>query len=370
MMSRVATTYEAELRALVEGRPLRPAREAAFVGWAWRHGLAGLADRAIVEGRWQPAEGVRDFARSIRGGATLNAALLRQELGPAAEALAAATGATPVVIKGPVLAERLYDAPGVRAFADLDLLVPRASLRDAVAALAQRGWEPARTARSYAAMGEPLPGYAEDYGHELHVVRRVGAAEAHLEVHWRVGDDPLTSRLDHAWLSSRARPLPGLGDHVLAPAPPDELLVLAVHLVGHGRASRLIWHVDLALASRALDDAEWEEAFAVADELGLGWTLHRALDRAAATTGVARVRPRTCPPPPPWGPLRAADTLPPRVAEHVGRLAPLGWGGRGRYVGRVAVATARRIRARMRAAQGQGSRTSPAASGSSTQNSS
>jgi Uncharacterised nucleotidyltransferase len=366
MMSGVAPAYEAEVRALVEGGRLAPEREAAFVAWARGQGLTGLADRAIVEGRWQPAEDVRDFARSIRGGAALNAALLRQELGPAAEALAAATGARPVVIKGPVLAERLYDAPGLRAFADLDLLVQRASLRDAVAALERCGWVPARTARSYAALGEPLPGFAEDYGHELHVVRRVGAAEVHLEVHWRVGDDPLSSRLDHARLSARARPLPGLGDHVLAPAPADELLVLAVHLIGHGRGARLIWHVDLALASRALDEAEWEEAFAVADELGLGWALHRALDRAEATTGVARPRPRACPPPPPWGPLRAADALPPRVAEHAGRLASLGWGGRARYVGRIALASARRVRAR----HGHGSRTSPAASGSSTQNSS
>jgi hypothetical protein len=181
-----------------------------------------------------------------------------------------------------------------------------------------------------------------------------------------VGDDPLTVRLDHGWLSSRARPLPELGDHVLAPAPADELLVLAVHLVGHGRATRLIWHVDLAFAARALDDAEWEEAFVVAEELGLGWTLHRALDHAAATTGIDRPRPRACPPPPPWGPLRAAEALPPRVAEHVGRVAALGWGGRARYVARVAAATTRRVRAR----HGQGSRTRPAASGSSTQNSS
>jgi hypothetical protein len=345
---------------------LRPGGEAAFVGWAWRHGLAGLVDRAIAEGRWQPREGVRDFARSIRAGATLNAALLRQELGPAAEALTAATGAAPVIIKGPVLAERLYDAKGLRAFADLDLLVPAASLRGAVAALTERGWELARAGRTYAAMGEPLPGFAEDYGHELHVVRRVGAAEVHLEAHWRVTDDPIAARLDHAWLAPRARRLDGLGDHVLAPTPVDELLILAVHLLAHGSATRLIWHVDLAFASRALDEAAWEEAFAVADELGIGWPLHRALDRVAQTTGIARPRPRACPPAPPWGPLRAADTLPPRLAEHVGRVAPLGWRGRGRYAARILAATARRVRAR----HGEGSRTRPAAPGSSTQNSS
>jgi hypothetical protein len=53
--------------------------------------------------KWRSSAPAADFARSIRGGAALNAALLRQELRPAAETLAAATGAAPVIIKGPVL---------------------------------------------------------------------------------------------------------------------------------------------------------------------------------------------------------------------------------------------------------------------------
>ena len=62
--------------------------------------------------------------------------------------------------------------------------------------------------------------------------------------------------------------------------------------VSHVRGqTRLIQHVDLALASEALPQSEWEEAFTEANDLGLGWGLHRALDLVAETTGVARTRP-------------------------------------------------------------------------------
>ena len=332
---------------MLDGRALDPPDAQAFVMWAWSQGLVGLVDRAIANGQWEPGERVRDAVRSLRATGALHAALLRRELGPAAEVMHVREGVTPIVLKGPAVAARLYGAPGLRAYADLDLLVPRVSLRDAVAALRDVGWEPARAGRTYSALGEPLPGFAEDYGHEFHLARRVGPAEVHLEVHWRISDDPLSEVLDYARLSARARAIPELGPHVVAPAPVDELLVLAVHLLSHGSGrTRLIQHVDLALASEALPQSDWEEAFTEADDLGLGWALHRALDRAAETTGAARTRPGPCPPPPPWGAMRAADALPARIAEHVGRAAPLSWRGRARYVGRIGWATCRRVLAR------------------------
>ena len=340
--------YRRELVAMLEGRALDPPQPKAFVTWVWRHGLVGLLDRAIANGQWQPEAGGQAAVRSLRARAALHAAVLRRELGPAAEVLSGASGVAPIVLKGPVVAARLYGAPGLRAYGDLDLMVPWFSLRSAVSALCDAGWEPARAGRTYTALGEPLPGFAEDYGHEVHVVRRSGPVEVHLEVHWRIGDDPLSEGLDHSRLSARTLAIPELGDHVVVPAPVDELLILAVHLLSHGRQARLIWHVDLALASESLSQSQWEEAFTDANDLGLGWALHRALDRVAETTGVARARPQQCPPPPPWGPLRAADALPIRLAEHVGRTAPLSWPGRMRYISRIASATGRRVLARRR----------------------
>jgi hypothetical protein len=340
--------YERDLPAILEGRALNPPNELGFVMWAWRQGLVGLVDRAITEGQWQPGERCRTVVRSLRGTDALHAALLRRELGPVTELVGGATGVAPIVLKGPVVADRLYGAPGLRAYADLDLLVPRRSLRGAVEALRAEGWQPARAGRTYAALGEPLPGFAEDYGHEFHLVKSVGPAEIHLEVHWRISDDPLSEALDHARLYAGGRTISELGARVVAPAAIDELLVLAVHLLSSAGQTRLIQHVDLALASKTLPEPQWEQAFTEADDLGLGWPLHRALDRVAQTTGSARTRPRSCPPPPPWGAMRAADALPLRLAEHVGRAAPLSWRSRARYVARIASATGHRWRARRR----------------------
>jgi hypothetical protein len=343
-----SVAHKAELISMLKGRALDPPDEQAFVWWAWSQGLVGLVDRAIANGQWQPGEKCRTAVRSLRGTEALHAALLRRELGPATKVLTEAMGTAPIVLKGPVVADRLYGAPGLRAYADLDLLVPRFSLRHAVSALGDAGWQPARAGRTYAALGEPLPGFAEDYGHELHLIRSFGPGDVHLEVHWRISDDPLSEALDHARLSARGRAIPELGDHVVAPAAVDELLVLAVHLLSHGGQTRLIQHVDLALASETLPESQWEEAFTEANDLGLGWALHRALDHVAETTGAARTRPQPSPRPPAWGALRAADALPLRVAEHVGRAAPLSWRGRARYVRRVALATCRRVLARGR----------------------
>jgi hypothetical protein len=331
---------------MLEGRAFDPAEDRGFATWAWTHGLIGLVDRAIVNGQWQPGGRTRDAVRALRARGAMYAAVMRRELGPAAAVLTEALGVTPIVLKGAAVGERLYGGPGLRPYGDLDLMVPRSSLRHAVSALRDAGWEPARAGRTYAALGEPFPGFSEDYGHHHSLVRRSGPAKVDLEVHWRIGGDPLSEVLDHARLSARAVAIPELGAHVLAPAPVDELLVLATHLLNHGRKARLIWHVDLALASQRLSQSEWEEAFTEANALGLGWVLHRALDRVAETTDVARTRPGPCPPPPTWGLIRAADILPFWLAEHVGRAAPLSWRGRARYVGRIASATGRRMLAR------------------------
>jgi hypothetical protein len=99
--------YRRELTAMLEGRALDPPRPQAFVKWAWKHGLVGLLDRAIVNRQWQPGARLRAAVRSLRARGALHAAVLRRELGPAADVLTEASGVTPIVLKGPVVAERL-----------------------------------------------------------------------------------------------------------------------------------------------------------------------------------------------------------------------------------------------------------------------
>jgi hypothetical protein len=94
---------------------------------------------------------------------------------------------------------------------------------------------------------------------------------------------------------------------------------------------------DLSLVGSSLDDSEWSEAFALADELGLGWPLHRALDYSARHLGFDRPRPRVAPPAPAWGPLRAVEELNLRASPHLGRLAVLGWRDRAAFLRTVLV---------------------------------
>jgi hypothetical protein len=214
--------------------------------------------------------------------------------------------------------------------------------------VAARGFALARSERFFAADGEPWPGFAEEFGHELSLQRRAAGRGLLVELHWRLSDDPLGAALAHDRIAPRAVPF---GDGLLAPDGPDTLLVLAVHLLHHERDDvRLIWLLDVGLARDALDDDGWSEAFARAGDAGLGWVLHTALDRAEAAFGGARPRPEPPGRPPRLGPLRVGQRLPGALGIHAGRLAGLGWRGRARYLQRAGQALASSARRSSRSA--------------------
>jgi hypothetical protein len=145
--------------------------------------------------------------------------------------------------------------------------------------------------------------------------------------------------LDHARLSAGAVRADGL----LAPAPAEQLVVLAVHMVGH-LDRRLLMVQDIALLVRTLDDAEFNRTFALAHELELDWELHLALDAAQGHAGLGRERPGPPPRRPRLGPLALAGySMPRAVHDHAGRLAGLpvrGWPG---YAATELRATGRRV---------------------------
>ena len=306
--------------------PVEPPRPERFVDAVFHHGLAGHAARALELGALGlPAE---TRTRLARGGALLQAqsAALRRELAAIEPVLADACRARPVCIKGPALADRLYPDRRLRTFVDLDLLVPRARLTAGADALVARGYEPLHEFRS---------GFGERHGHDLHLVRRVGAVALNVELHWRVGDDPLGVGLDHSRLAGGDL-LTVAGAEISIPGVAEQILVVAVHLLGD-RSKRLIWVQDLALVARQASEPAWQRAFELADELRLDWALHRALDYAKRYAGLQRARPTTAPKPPPWGPLRAVEELDVRASTHFGRLATLGWRSRLRYLWEVLV---------------------------------
>jgi hypothetical protein len=302
------------LRGEPPGPPPAPQRLAAA---AIDHGVVGYVVQAAGRGEVSLPEAVLRGVESQHALAALHAALLRRELGQVWPPIRDACGVEPVLIKGPEAAERLYPQRTLRPFGDLDLVVPAERMGAAVTALRDDlGYEPD---------DEPWSGYGERHGHEVSLLRPVGAGRLRVELHWRLSDDPVAARLDHARLLASAKRL-SLGDgiDVAVPRPEEELLVLVVHLL-HERYKRLVWVNDIALAARQASEAEWLGAFEVARETGLGWVLERGLDYAAVYLALDRPRPWGASRPAPWGPLRANERFEGWVGTQLGRLALGGW---------------------------------------------
>lgn len=309
------------LAELLRGGRLERAEAATIADGAAYHNVAGFVLAALDEGRIAlPDEVARRLEHRVARQA-LRASLLRRAL----PEISRGCPEPPILVKGPAVADRLYPDATLRPFADLDLLLRRDALSGAVEALAGAGFRPREEFR---------PGFGEQHGHDVHLVRGSGAGRVDVELHWRVGDDALGEAVSYDLLRATAESLDG----VLVPALPEQLLVLAVHLLGD-RAKRLVWVNDLALAQRVASEEEWRRAFGLAGELGLLWVLHRALDYPAALLGADRPRPLPAGPRPRFGPLRAAEELDLRASTHVGRLAALRWRERPRYLRDVLVPT-------------------------------
>jgi len=293
-----------------------------LVDAALHHRLATYLIRAVQAGRLEVAPADRHRLDGSLNGSILYGAVLRHELGRISEVLAEACGMRPLAFKGPVLGELFYPDRRLRPYFDLDLLVPFAQLDQAARALEAEGYE---------RLEEFRPGYAERYGHDVHLRADVAGHRIDVELHWRIGDDPLGVGLSYERLQVEARLVDIDGATIAIPADGAHLLILAVHLLSD-REKRLCWVNDIVLVARSLDRTAWAEAFALADELGLGWALDRALDYAERHLGYERDRPRPPVEPPAWGPLRAVEELNVRASPHFGRLAVLSWRERVAYL--------------------------------------
>jgi len=309
-----------DLRDLLRGKPVAPDDPAEFRDAAIAHRLTGFADAAIRTGRLRLPD---PFARQLQDAhavAAVRSAMLRRELLRIAPPLAEGCGAEPLVIKGPAVAEALYEPRTLRPFADLDLLVPRSKLEAAVDTLARLG---------YRANLHLRPGFAERYRHDIHFSRRQGDRTLGIDLHWRISDDPLGTELAHDRIE--VAPLEIDGARMASPGPADRLLVLSTHFLTD-RLRRLLWIEDVRRAALAADESQWLETFERADEKGLSWVLHRALDYAAHHLGLARERPRPPEPPPAWGPLRAIERFQFAAAWDLGHLTSIPWRERPGYL--------------------------------------
>jgi Uncharacterised nucleotidyltransferase len=313
-----AEQLPALIALLEESEPVAAEDPAGLVDAVLAHRVVGAAVRALDAKRLVLPATQEQALRDAEMVGALRSALMRRELALIAEPLSGGLGTPPIVLKGPAIADRFYPDPQLRSFADLDLLLPRTSLEDAVAVLESLGYEERVELRE---------GFAAIHGHDVHVSRRIGRHTADVELHWRVGDDALGEALSHEALLDGS-----VASGVCRyPDPADQLLVCSMHLLSD-RLKRLVWIEDLRRVSRALDEDAWTGAFERARALGLLWVLNRALDYAAHHLDYRRARPQPPGEPPPWGPLRAVEELDLRASLHLGRLAALPWRRRPRYL--------------------------------------
>lgn len=314
------------LASLALGDGIVPAVDhARLVEAAAYHRLGAHLLVAVREGRAAVAPALLAELERHEWGLVLRSALHLTALPGLAAAIRGRCQAAPIVLKGPDAAS-LYPRRSLRAFGDLDLLVPREVLPAAVAAVEALGYEP---------LVELRPGFGALHGHDVRLVRRTERGDIGVELHWRVGDDRCSAALDHPHLV-RAALAPDGATGALCPGPADRLLVFAVHFLSD-RKRRLVWANDLRLAALDAPEDAWDEAFARADDLP--WVLHRALDHVEEVFGPVRPRPRPAGPPPPFGPIRAIEAWGAPAALHLGRLAQLRWHERAIYVVQVALPT-------------------------------
>jgi len=179
-----------------------------------------------------------------------------------------------LVFKGPVLAKLVYQRPDLRSYSDLDVLVERKRLGDAVAIL-------------------------EDVGFNLvdanwALIASSGAGQVHLEhgagggvdLHWHVLFDRSTRAVfripvDEMVERSRRVELNGIPIHTFDAA--DTLLHLCLHAALEG-ADRLIWLKDVEQVARH-SVSDWDELVTRATSWRIQLPVAVVLARASRTVG-------------------------------------------------------------------------------------
>jgi hypothetical protein len=223
---------------------------------------------------------------------------LYRELGSVLEELRGAEIPV-IVLKGAALAVTLYPNIGLRPMSDVDLLVPRARLAEAVRCLKALGY-----VKPYPEIAAGLNALAG-----IHVHLR-GGCDTHLvvELHWSLvgGErDRYAPSMNWFWEQTELLSLrrgveePGSGGELsplrsctLAPlltlTPTAHLLYLAAHLMlQHGGAkAQLIWFYDIdLLIRREADRLDWDELLCRAREFRWEIALHAALQGAQERFG-------------------------------------------------------------------------------------
>jgi hypothetical protein len=230
-----------------------------FIRLAEHHGIIPLAARNLIEHARGLPKGIDATLRSLY---ELN---LKRGLWFAAELARIVRnldlqGVPVMPFKGPVLAQSVYGDPGLRSFADLDLMISSADFERAKHALAEIGYRPAKELRPAVERFWLRNGYEQSFD---------GAAGKNLvELQWALLPHFYAVGLNVEDLLARCG-YAVVGDcRMRCLSPEDSVIVLSLHAAKH-LWGRLIWLVDIAetLRNRTID---YESVLLLAQDIGVG----------------------------------------------------------------------------------------------------
>jgi len=180
----------------------------------------------------------------------------------------------PVLLKGAALALRSYREPGQRWFMDLDLLVPRPTVRAACQELETAGYR-------------PLPGGRDPKFYEKYHLHRVllGPAGACVELHWDLTVPGSVYHLSPTGVIARSKPDQLGRQPVWRPCPVDQILHATYQNIADGYLD-LRRVLDLALLVPTLSPAEGVMLVDLARRAGLARSLALSLHVMKHITGV------------------------------------------------------------------------------------
>lgn len=201
--------------------------------------------------------------------------LLFRELETVLKALGAAQLPV-IVLKGAALAHTVYKNPAVRPMCDLDLLVKKADMPAALRCCEALGYQ--------AGDKEAHPGDTLAYENEL-LLRKPGALEAVLELHWSLFDSPYyQSRLPMNWFWETTQPITFENLSTQTLGVEAQVLHLCGHLALHhgpGGLANWLWLYDIAALITNKQQLNWDLLLSRAQTLNLVLSLQYVLEAIA-----------------------------------------------------------------------------------------
>lgn len=215
--------------------------------------------------------------------AAARTAVLLDDLARLGELLSRPHPLPAAVVKGAALAFTLYPDPALRPLSDIDILVRKEDIPEALARLRAAGYREQTP--------EMAPGLTRVLGHHFHLA---GGREAsfHLEVHWTLALSDHDRRApDMAWFWAHTEPLRlPFPTPFLTLDPTAHLLYVAAHaMLHHGEARahpRWVYDVHL-LVEKEGARIRWEELAEQAAAWRWTEAVLRALQRAAERFGTS-----------------------------------------------------------------------------------